>query len=71
MRFQKNSRGPLPRGPFKPNIEYSMRQFESIEHCVTPVIQSLLNEGVKAEKIVIFCSRSLQHNISVHEICSW
>lgn len=60
--LQMNSPHVISLMPFKPNIKYFVRQFNSIEDCVSPVIQSLVNEGIKAEKVVIFCS--------TRELCS-
>ena len=48
--------------PYKGNIKYSVSQFQLIEQCVSPVIQSLVDNGITAEKVIIFCQK--------RELCS-
>ncbi len=49
--------------PSKDNIQYSVRQFESIEECVAPVVESISKYGTMCDKTVIFCFK--------REICSY
>lgn len=49
--------------PSKDNIKYSVRQFQSIEECVAPVVGNILKYGTACDKTIVFCSK--------REICSY